>query len=96
MANVTTRSGLVEQARQLAGRSVPVEDRPRTLSGPEGPLVPLAPPPTRPGPDGYLRQSPVQPLYARADRTRRLVRRVIVAVLVVLAAVCVGAILLTR
>lgn len=92
MVHVRTENSLVEQARRLSGRNLSV-NRPGTLSGPDGPLVPIAPPPALPAEDGYLRRSPVQPLYCRQDRRRRLVLRA-VGVVLLLAAVCVVAVLL--
>ncbi len=96
MARVeTARSGLLEQAKQLAGRTAAGEE-PRVLTGPDGPLTPLEAPPTPPAPDGYQRRSPVQPLYGRADRDRRRAVRIGWAVALALAVVCVAAMLLLR
>ena len=54
-----------------------------------GNVVPTEPQPVRPAPDGYVRCSPVQPVYEAADYRRRLLWRA-VGVAVVIAAALVG------
>ena len=94
---VRTRSGnsLVERVRRLAGRD-PAEPRPETLDGPDGPLVPIAPAQVLPAADGYMRRSPVQPMYRRTDYYRRLILRAVGTVLLLALAGAVIALLLTR
>ncbi len=92
MVRVRSENSLVEQAQRLAGRN-PAGLCPGTLSGPDGPLGPIVPPPIHPAEDGYVRRSPVQPLYCRQDRRRRLILRALGAVLL-LAVLCAVAVLL--
>lgn len=51
-----------------------------------GTTVPTAPPPVRPAEDGYVRRSPVQPVYEAAGYRRRLILRGVLAVALVAAA----------
>ena len=102
MVGARLKNSLVSQARQLAGRTVReagrldaggMAARPGSLSGPAGAVVPTPAPPVRPAPDGYVRRSPVQPLYRSSDYYRRLVLRA-VGTAVLLAAACAGIYLL--
>lgn len=95
-------TSLVNQASQLTGRAIRKGEaawKKRGAAGRRrsacGPTVEEAARPTRPGRDGYVRRSPVQPIHEAADYRSRLLRRGVGAVLL-LAAVCAGVILLFR
>ncbi len=89
-ADLRRETSLVNRAHLLAGRaargvSLPsggnTEPRSRTLSG----TVPTTPPPVQPAADGWVRRSPVQPLYRPANYYRRLATRITQVVLLVIA-----------
>ena len=95
-------TSLVNQASQLTGRAIRKGEaawKKRGAAGRRrsacGPTVEEAARPARPGRDGYVRRSPVQPIHEAADYRSRLLRRGVGAVLL-LAAVCAGVILLFR
>ena len=95
-------TSLVNQASQLTGRAIRKGEaawKKRGAAGRRrsacGPTVEEAARPTRPGQDGYVRRSPVQPVHQAADYRLRQVLRV-VQVIVLIAVVCVGLSLLSQ
>lgn len=88
-------TSLVNQAMRLLGgaaredeRTVCGERRGKVVSG-RGPgisVVATEPAPVRPASDGYVRRSPVQPLYEAAGYRRALVLRAVGTVALILAA----------
>ena len=93
-ATVRRETSLVSQASRLAGRAVlegeealrrELHGRPARRNAPQN-VVETAPPPVRPAADGYVRRSPVQPVYEAADYHRRLALRVVGTVLLAAAA----------
>ena len=95
-------TSLVNQASQLTGRAIRKGEaawKKRGAAGRRrsacGPTVEEAVRPTRPGPDGYVRCSPVQPVHQAADyRFRQALRAV--QVIALIAVVCVGLSLLSQ
>lgn len=83
-AMVRRETSLVNQAALLTGRAVreggealrrELRGRPARRDAAQN-VIETVPPPVRPAPDGYVRRSPVQPVYEAADYRRRQVLRV--------------------
>ena len=91
MASRLTGKAIVEGEQALRGGLFRRRSFPRTA----GDVVPTEAQPVRPAPDGYVRRSPVQPVYEAADYRRRLLWRA-VGVAVVIAAALVGVYFLGR
>lgn len=101
--NLRRDTSLVNQASQWAGRTlIEGEEKVRRAAGKyrrsysqPGETQAQPPRPSRPASDGYVRRSPVQPLYVAADYRKRQARRV-VAVVAVIAVLCLGIYLLNQ
>ena len=95
-AEVRRETSLVGMASRLAGKAMLDGEarlrgglfRRRRYRGASA-VIPTEPEPTRPAPDGYVRRSPVQPLYEAADYRQRLLWRA-VGIAVLIAAALVG------
>lgn len=92
MASRLTGKAFVEGEQALRGGLFRRRSSPRPMAGD---VVPTEAQPVRPAPDGYIRRSPVQPVYEAADYRRRLLWRA-VGVVVVIAAALVGVYFLGR
>ena len=95
-------TSLVNQASQLTGRAIRKGEaawKKRGAAGRRrsacGPTVEEAARPTRPGQDGYVRRSPVQPVHQAADYRRRLVLKG-VGVVALIAVACAAVSLLLQ
>lgn len=97
-------TSLVGQASRLAGRAAGAGEealgrRFRGSSSPGrgsgGGVVETPPMPVIPAPDGYVRRSPVQPVYEAANYRRKLVLRAVGICALILAA-CAGLYFLSR
>lgn len=96
-------ASLVNQASRWAGRTLTdgecqvrkAAGKRRSRYTPSGETQPQPPRPTPPAPDGYVRRSPVQPLHVAADYRKQQARRA-AALVVVIAALCVGIYLLNQ
>lgn len=95
-------ASLVNQASRLAGRAmVKGEDSLRRQAGKRpqrDPFEKAVPPKSRetcPASDGYVRRSPVQPLYIAEDYRKKQIKRLI-GVAAVILIVCAGIYLLGR
>ncbi len=93
-ARARRETSLVGQASRLSAEAMQRgEDAVKRASGtssrhssrPQEPVV-SDPVSVSPAPDGYVRRSPVQPIYEAADYRRRIIRRIVNGVVVVIVA----------
>ncbi len=91
-ARVRRDASLVNQASQLSVKAMQRGENAVRQAGknagrracqPAGEPVVGDQPEIRPAPDGYMRRSPVQPIYESADYRQRIVRRIVSAVIAV-------------
>ena len=84
-ARIRRETSLVAQASRLTGRALregetALKGRRWAAGGrTSGTTVETAPAPVHPAEDGYIRRSPVQPVFQAADYHRRLVARGVLA-----------------
>lgn len=79
LAGGAARAGEEALTRRFRGRASPGRN-------PGGGVVETQPLPVIPAPDGYVRRSPVQPVYEAADYRRKLVLRAVGVCVLILAA----------
>lgn len=88
-ARMRQETSLVAQASRLTGKvlregETVLKDRRRTAGRwTSGTTVETAPAPVHPAEDGYVRRSPVQPVFQAADYHRRLAARGVLAVVLI-------------
>lgn len=88
-ARIRRETSLVAQASRLTGRALregetALKGRRWAAGGrTSGTTVETTPAPVHPAEDGYIRRSPVQPVFQAADYHRRLVARGVLAVVLI-------------